>query len=343
MAVSVSRSDRQIAFVLEKSAPFISNEIKRNDSILAIFGLKNRFKIQNGGDLFEHEIEKSENSNVGWRGRFAQIDTNQQDSWRTLKYSQATLDGSIIVNLIEMAQAASEWKKHDLMKQNITNTIHTISRKLADALRAAAPGANEPESLLTIIQKAAFGTQTGTMGGLNRADYATIWQNQYHNTASDLSAQAGLKQLMNFYWQSVSKGAAVMDQSDFGLLSGTQYAGLSAFSDNARRWSNNEEYSKLGFNNIKVLNMTLVADPAIDITDLYMLNTNHLYIQILKMDGLPQIGGGNGEMDDQQNIPISWGPLQLDIDSPNYVKMFFVTMNLTCNSLQRQGVMDNLS
>jgi len=162
------------------------------------------------------------------------------------------------------------------------------------------------------------------------------WQNQYSNTAMDLTSAAGLKELESFYWTSVAKGSALQEQPDFGLCNPSEFASLSAAHDMLRRHVN-EDMLKLGFTNIKVLNMTMIPDPAISDGDIYMINTNYCRLQVLRSPQLKTVG------DTPQTLPITIGPMQNDIDTFNKVQLWRITFNLTTCSLQRQGLVDNAS
>ena len=333
MAVSTTRLNRVASFVLEKAVPKISNEIARNDGIVAVLGSKGRIKIDDGGDLFETRVEYGENSNFAFRSKLDQIPTNHQDSWLTAKYGQATLSGSAVLNKVEAAQNQGEYAISRMIEGMVENAKHTAIRKVADALRAATPGSNDPESIPSLISTTAFGSQTGSTGGLNRATYNTWWQNQMSSTAADLSANTGVETVMGFYWNNCSKGTSLAEQPDFGLTTGLMFAALSAFGDNQRQYIKSEEMEKLGFTSIKILNASIIADPSITAGYLYLLNTNGLAIHVLRTPQMSTIG------DTSQSIPFSVGEFRDDIDTLNSVALMHVTLNLVASSLQRQGVL----
>ena len=337
MAVGVTRNTRVASFVIEKALPKISNELARNDGIVAVLGAKGKIQTVNGGDLFEERVEYQENSNTAFRDKFAQIPTAQQDNWLTAKYGQAVLSGSCVVNQVELAQASGEYQISNLLDAIVENAKRTYVRKVADALRAASPAATDPESIRSFISTTAFGAQTGTTGNLNRATYSSWWQNQVSSTAADLSANTGVETVEAFYWNSVAKGSALQEQPDFGLTTGTLYAALSSFGDNQRQYVRDDMMQKLGFTSIKLLNAAIIADPSITSGYLYLLNTNYLRIQVLRTPGMQEVG------DTPQSIPLSLGEMQKDIDTLNSVQLFYAVMNLTCCSLQRQGVLTNCS
>ena len=337
MAVGISRDTRVQSFVIEKATPYISNQLKLNDAIVAIFGANNRIKIQNGGDLFNERMMYGQNSNVGWTGKLSQIPTAQQNNWLTAKYGQANLTGSIVINQIEENQNEGDFAISDMLTAMVENAVQTVITTVADGLRAAAPGATEPNSVVALIEQTAFGSQTSTTGNLSRATYATWWQNQYNNDGADLSSNAGIKKLEQVYWQDCAKGAGLREQPDFGLTRGTYFASLSAYGDSLRQFSGDSKLRQLGFDAIKVLNMSVMADPSMPSGTFYMLNTNYLRLQVLRSPSMKQYG------ENPDTIPLTMGELVKDIDSLNKVQLFYITMNLTTNSLRHQGVLGTVT
>jgi hypothetical protein len=336
--VGITRNDRITAFVIEKATALISNEIKKNDGIVAIFGAKNRIKIQSGGDLFEERVQYQENSNTGWRDKFAQIPTAQQSNWLTMKYGQANISGSVVLNEIEEAQnASSDYQISNMLTALVTNANDTVVNQVAAALRAVTPGALEPNSVVNMIEAAAFGAQTTTTGGQARSTYPLWWQNQYSATAADTAAQAGLTQIEKFYWQNVAKGSSLKEQPDFGLTTGTLFASLSSYQDTLRRGNYESTLAKMGFSTLKILNAEIIADPSVPSGTLFLLNTNYLRLQVLRTKNMTQIG------ETSESIPLTTKPMQDDIDTLNRVQLFYAVMNLTTNSLQRQGRMASLT
>lgn len=331
MAVGVSRAARISAFVIEKAVPRISNEIKRNDGVVAVYGAKGRIHMVDGGDLFEERVEMAENSNFAFRAKDAQISTNAQSNWLTAKFGQAVLSGALVINEVEEAQNQSKFAISKMIEGMYQNCKNTIIRQVADALRASSPTNLDPESIPSMCPATAFGSQTGTFGNLSRSDYSTWWNSQYDATGHDLSSQTGVKTLEQWYWQNVSKGTALSEQPDFGLTTGTVFSSLSAFGDNQRRYAS-ELMQKLGFSSIQLLNAAIIADPSITPKYLYFINTNYSRLQVLRTPQLKTIG------DTPESLPISVKGIQDDIDSLNKVQLWYLVFNLTTCSLQRQGL-----
>ncbi len=338
MAVSGAdgaRLNRVLTVTLDRYSPQISNELARNDGIIGIFGARKAIKMANGGSRAIETLDVSENQNFGFRSPYSDIPTGKQDTRKQAKYAWATHDGTVTLSDHDKAMNSGESKIYDLVAEEIRNAKNTIVRQIADALRASSPGASNPESLLTLIQDNAKGSQTGSTGEIARN--STYWCNQYSAVSMDLSG-TGWEDLMAFMLQDVGKGTAKIDQPDFGLTNGTLFAALSYQGDTNRRYLGpDNETMKLGFSNIVINGATVISDPAIAAGDLYLINTNHTFLQVLRTPNMKNIG------DRPQTIPISVRPFQTAYNSLHTASVMYVTLAFTSSSLQRNGIASNCS
>lgn len=339
MAISgsdASRVNRVLTTTLDKYSPRISNELARNDGVIGVFGLRGAIKMANGGERAVETLDKSENSNFGFRSKYSDVPTSRQDSRAQAKYAWATIDGAVAINDIEKAMNSGQAKIYDLVAAEITNAKNTMIRQIADALRASSPGASDPESVLTIIQDNAGASQTGSTGEISRTANA-YWRNQYSNTSMDLSSVGGFEALTAFMLQSCAKGTSKLDQPDFGLTSGTLFAALSSQNENLRRFSSDSKVADMGFSSIIVNGATIIADPSIASGNLYLINTNHMFLQVLRTPGMKNVG------ERPQTMPISTRAFQTAYNSLHTASIMYLTFALTCSSLQRQGIATNCS
>lgn len=343
MAVSILEADRinrVLTTTLMRYSPNISNELARNDGIVAVFGSKGRIKQVRGGEMAVETLDVSENDSFDFRAYDAAVPTGKKDSRKQAKYAWATVSGSVSIADVEEDENAGDRKIYDLMEAEVNNAKATIIRKIADALRKTTPGANDPESIKTIIEDNALTSQTGSPGGLSKSTYSW-WRNQYTGTAIDISANTGLATLLQFIHNDVAKGSGIDDQPDFGLANGLVFGHLSAGHGDANRrfLGVDENVLKLGFQNIRVVNATIICDPSIASGDLYLINTAHMQIQVLLRTGMKAAKNN----DPKQMFPVLVRPFQTDPTSFHSVSLMRSTFALTCSSCQRQGIATNIS
>ena len=294
MAISGADSakvNRVLTTTLDRYSEKISNEIARNEGVIAAYGLEGAIKVVSGGERAIETVDYAENPNVDFRSKYTNIPTTRADTRLQAKYAWATLSGAIAINDIEQAMNQGSARIYELVEAELTNIKNTFIRKIADGLRAATPAATDPESVYSMCQDTTEAGQTGSFGELSRVTYNSWWRNAYTDTAMDLSATAGLEALTAFYLNECSKGTSKIDQPNIGLMNGTLFAALSAgHGDANRRFTPNDKMAKLGFTNIQVMNATIICDPSITAGDTYLLNTNYSKIQVLRTPGMRDIG-----------------------------------------------------
>ena len=345
MSVSSDRIARDIAFTLEIKSEKIFENIFLNNGVLAALGSKGRVKIKRGGNRFDERTHLGQNSTVGHRSKFAQIPTDFQNNFLTANYGQAVCSGSAVVNLVEVDQNAGPEKIDDLADGLVEEAKLTFPNKIADAIMAAASGANGPESVVETIQATAFGSQTGSLGGIARSDHTGVadltdaWQNQYNGTAiADPGAAAGIAALCAFAWDCSPGGGAISEQPDIALTTTGVFANITKAGDVLRRFGVNDKMLKLGFDNIMINNAAVMADRSVGATNLYFLNTNYMRMQILAGAGVKTVGSVKTIGDGAQTIPINvCAPIE-SADYLNYSIKMYITYNLTWGGLRQHGL-----
>ena len=157
MAIGYDRIARDIAFTFEKKSPEIFENIFLQNGVLALMGSKGRVKVTQGGNRFDERVHLGQNSTVDTRSKFAQIPTDMQNNFKTAYYGQSVIDGTAVVNLVEVDQNASSAKISDLASALIEEAKLTFPNKVADKLMQATSGANDPLSIQEEIEATAFG------------------------------------------------------------------------------------------------------------------------------------------------------------------------------------------
>jgi len=144
---------------------------------------------------------------------------------------------------------------------------------------------------------------------------------------------------MGFMIEDCSLGASKADRPDFGLTTGALFAALSYQGDTNRRFTPDSMTLKLGFENVVINGATVIHDVEITSGDLYLINTNSMFIQVLKTPGMSNVMNNNRP----QSVPVSTKSFQDQYGGLNAAAVMYVTVALTCSSLQRQGIATNCS
>ncbi len=342
--ISTDRIARDVAFTLEKKSPKIFENIFLQNGVLVLMGSKGRVKIVKGSNRFDERVHLGQNSTVDTRSKFAQIPTDMQNNFQTATYGQSVISGSAVINLVERDQNMGTYKISSMAEALIEETQNTFANKVSDKLMQATSGSNDPLSIVEEIEATAYGSQTGSLGGLKREDYTgadatEAWQNQYSSSAiSDISGAAGIAAFTKFLWDCSPGGSNITEQPDIVLTTTGVFAKATGGGDVLRRYTVNEKMLNFGFDNIMFNKATVIADRSVTAGYAYALNTNYLRIQVLGGEKTKVIGNVKTVGDGKQSIPLQIRPMQESDDFLNFIVKMYLVYNLTFGGLRQHGL-----
>jgi len=344
------------------------NNLKRQDGILAVFGIRGAIQFETGGrEEFRERTMYGPNTNIDFRGKNVSVPNTDDDGFTIISVPQRVIDGTVIWNQIENDQIQGQWKlAESLIKDKVRQFSTTYVNKVMGAIRAAVPTADGPYTILPsgtsgtvngILVPASQAAQSGiTTAGIDRGetftdgDGTTVrwWANQYSNTSMDLTTVAGQQSLFTLGYGPCGRSAAAGGYPDFGVTSLGGFGALSAFSTNLKRGSlQNDEIAKLGFSNIEFYKASIIFDTSSRWLNgtkhkMAFINTDSIVMKVLKGSG-PQME----EVDEEnglKSLPVYWK--HKDLSDPytlNWVNLGYTTLNLVPRSLQDHGLVDNIS
>lgn len=345
------------------------NALCRYDGIVAYLGMKGNIQFEQGGQPnFRERLMHGYNTNIGHRGKNAAIPVTDDDGFTLISVPQALVDGSIVYNQQELDQVMGDPAlAPGLIKDKIQQFNTSWVTEIANKLRQATPGANDPYTLLPsgttgtvngILVAQAPASQTATTAGIARSETSQLsggetvrfWANQYSSTSRDTTTVAGRSGIYQDIYAPAVRGASREFEPDFGLCSAVILGGLGAAADNNRRATYSDEgLIKYGFDTIRFYNASLIRDASsrfvvsATVGKLALLNSRSLKLKVLK-----GAGGVTQEMLDEDNnlksLPIFWKHKNMsDYASLNYNWVGYLTYALVPKSLMDHGLADNLT
>lgn len=345
------------------------NNLKRQDGLIAVFGLRGAIEFEVGGRTeFRERTLYGPNTTIDFRPYNASVDNTDDEGFTLISVPQRTIDGAIIWNQVEQDQVQGDFKlAESITKDKLQQFMTTYVNQISGRLRKAVPAANDPYTLLPsgtsgvvngILVPATQANQAGiTTAGIDRGetttdgDGSTInwWANQYSNTSYDLTSVAGQQALFGDVYAKCARGNGSGMEPDFAITSPGGYGALSAYSTNLKRGAlQNDEIAKLGFANIEFYKAAVIYDTSARFLNgtknkLAFINTKAIKLKVLR-------GSGSAKQDsmDEDNglksLPIFWKHQGLsDPYTLNWVSLGYCTMNLVPKSLQDHGLADNIS
>lgn len=351
MAVGFARSARDIAFTLEVKSPKIFENIFLNHGVLFLFGAKGRVKLVRGGNRFDERVHLGQNTNVAHRDRYADIDTNMQDNWRTASYGRATADGLTRINFVDEDenQGNAQIGNETLAQSSLDDLMNTFPNTVADAIiSTAASTPTGPINLLEELPATLAGAQAITTGGIVRSDFpgpnrTQMWQTQFSNTGADLGTAAGIATVSAFILNQCSEGAAVNLQPDIAITHSNVMSQAYGAADILRRYTVNDDALKFKFDHLQIQNTMLMAERNMPANNALFLNTNFMHVQVLVGRNVKHTGDVKVIGDGAVSVPLNIGKPIEAYNRLDYAIKAWITYNITFGALKYHGRMNNLT
>src|SRR3990167_1693935 len=327
----------------------LNNALKAADGVIAVLGAKGKIKEEiGGGDTFKTRVMYQGNPNTAFGDPTAPVNTNKSEGITMSSVPQKFIRGAIVIGDVDRDRAArqGEWAIGELINDNMQQAMTAYIQTWAAALRQAAPGGNDPLTLLPSSANVANGilapqtpaSQTATTAGISRGDNSW-WRNRYSNTSMDSSTAAGRASLNALYLETVN-GSSLEDEPDFGLSSGSIIATLAANIDSNRRADYGDKFmAQLGLRGIMFQNAMLIRDASTILANkVGFINTRDLYLKFLRGTS----PGSKKETWDEDNglgqIPVNVLPFIHDIDSFHTISLFYAVASLVPAQLRTHAL-----
>lgn len=303
--------------MFENYSPQMGDAIINKNFSLAWLKSKAEKEVVGGLD-FAEPIMKADNTNIGFRNKFAQIDANYQTPTDAFRFAPVVLDGTIPINIVHELQNTGKPMIKKFLETLQKQTVATVSNRINGALWNSSPVTDvDPESLLSIVSST---PTTGTIGGVDRA--ANVWARNKVNSATvaSIGSAAGIQAAFSFY---ATLAGAANDAADFAVTTTDIYGAIYGYLFTLRRLTSNDTMSKIGVKSIELFpgcelgydgNAGLATDgstAACPAQNMFFLNSEHLKYKIL--------AGGNTK----------FTPFELRDNSLNKTSIFYHIYNLT--------------
>jgi len=250
--------------------------ISTNNALVWVLRQKGNIKISEGGRTFTHPLLYALNSSFAARAHDATIPTPDPQTHTHSEWTPAVIDGSI--TLFKIHQAMNQGKSVILryLEEKKQSAIVSMTEIMGDQLVDGTGTAPDWDSLETIIST----TNTTTVGGIAGSDAS--WQNY----------SAAIAGAFNTSNNGITAIDTAIRGTTFGKMSPTVLIGTSAVygfyyisqAGNIRYY--NEDLADAGFEHLNFGRRPVLWDDNIDTGLLYGVDTNSLWLQVLKQGNL---------------------------------------------------------
>ncbi len=290
-----------ISTTMEAQIPTVVDNITESNVLFNRLKEKGRILKQSGGNTFRETLSYAENGTIQAQGQYDTYDTTPQDVITSADFDQKITTGTITMTELEMKQNSGREQIINLMKAKMEVLKLSFNNKFGDFAHSdgTGSGGDEVGGLQLLV---ADDPTTGTVGGINRANY-TFWRNQLYDfsvetvTPSATTIQGAFNTL---YRRCQEQSGELIDL----IIAGDTYFGYYEDSLQANQRFNDGKMAKLGFDALKYKAADVVYDTKCADARVYFLNTKYMSYKYLG-DSMFEVGAAR----QPHNQPVTIVPM----------------------------------
>jgi hypothetical protein len=316
-----------VTTTLESRSKVIADNVTKNNAFLSYLKKSGNIKTVSGGSTILQELSFAENGNFGWYSGYDLLPVAAQDVISAASFTLKQAAVPVVISGLEQLQNSGKEALLDLLEARMGVAEATMANRISEGLYSDGTGSGG--KTLTGIQAAlldvATGAQTGTYGGINRANWS-FWQNQRQAAGAAISA-ATLLTNMNTLWAKCVRG---MDRPKLILSDSISWGLYIASLQNVLRvMTDAQSGADMGFPSVKFFDADVVLDGGLGgfmpSYRMYFLNTKYFFFRPHK---------------DRNMVPLTPGR-RVSINQDAEVQILAFAGQMTTSNLSLQGLLSH--
>lgn len=260
-----------------------ADNVSKSNALLSRLSSKGNIDLLDGGRTIVKELEYAENATFKYYSGYEQLDISPSDVFTAAEYpwkqAAVNVSWSGLENRIQNAGAEQSLR---LIASRIRNAEKTMANQVSIGIYSDGTG-SAGKQITGLQAQVADSPTTGTVGGINRQNFA-FWQNQTkQQTSADNSTE--LLTNMQTLWTACSRGA---DRPDL-IVAGATYYNLFWSGLTPIQRINDGNKGVRGFKSFAFVDADVVCDggqatgsandwgSGLSATRMYFLNTDYIY------------------------------------------------------------------
>lgn len=294
----------------------LADNVSKGNALLARLNEKGNVRPASGGRQIVEELEYAENSTFMYYSGYETLDISPSDvfSAAVFDWKQAAVNVTASGLEVEIQNAGQE-AVINLLEKRIDNAVKTMRNNLSIGVYSDGTGSagKQVGGLQLIVADA---PATGTVGGINRANYS-FWRNQTSGDAT-ITTAAELRTEMQAMWLETMRGP---DTTDFIAADQTLFSLFWDSLTDIQRITGADE-GVAGYKSLKFVTADVFfdGDSGIPANHMYFLNTDYLYLRPHSARNVVPLEKKASLNQDAMVVPLVWAG------------------NLTCSNADVQGV-----
>lgn len=313
-----------VTTTLESRSKVIADNVTKNNALLSYLKKSGNIKTVSGGSQINQELSFQENGNFGWYSGYDLLPVAAQDVITSAVFTLKQAACPVVISGLERLQNSGKEAILDLLEARMSAAEATMNNKISEGIYSDGTGSGGKiiDGLQKILKAVAPASQTGTLGGIDRATWS-FWRNQFRAAAA-ATGNTFLGE-MNAMWASCVRGA---DRPKL-IIADTNFWNryVNALQNILRVMTSETGGADAGFPTVKFMDADVVLDGGLGgfmvTNQAYFINPKYLFFRPHK---------------DRNMVPLTPGR-RVAINQDAEVQILAWAGNMTASNLSLQGVM----
>lgn len=274
------------------------DNVSNNNALLTRLKQKGQIKTLTGGRTIVKPLMYAENGNFQYYNGYEVLDISPTDMLTSAEFDWKQASSNVTINGLEQRQNSGSDAFLDLLEARITNTMNTMANQISVGLYSDGTGSGGKQigGLQLLV---ADSPTTGTVGGINRANYS-FWRNKAVTGTTITSSNVQSK--YNEVYNQLVRGADKVDL----IIGDNNHFGSFEESLQANQRFTTSNMAELGFMSYKYKGADVVLENGSSFpTDhTYFLNTNYIGLEVHRDANMTPMDNKSSVNQDAMVIPV---------------------------------------
>lgn len=285
----------------------LADNVTDNNAALKHLSKRGKIKPVSGGRTIVQELDYAENGTAKWYSGYEVLDVTPQDVLSAAEFDFKQFNVNVTISGLEQLQNSGKDAIIDLLESRIENAERTAKNYINAGIYADGTGSNGKEmgGLQLLVADA---PATGTVGGINRANYS-FWRNIVYDASTDggtAATAANIQSYMNALYVQLCRGT---DKPDL-ILADNNYWTLYLESLQSIQRIQQTSKGEAGFAELMYMGAPVILDGGVGgdapTNHMYMLNCNYLHFRPHRDRNFKVLDDKSSVNQDAVVVPMVW-------------------------------------
>ena len=309
-----------VTTTLRNRRGMLADNVLNHNALLRRLNERGNVQLEGGGRTLVEELEYAENSTFKYYSGYEVLDISPSDVFSAAEFNWKQAAVVVSISGLERRQNSGREQSIRLLDRRMANAEKTMMNNISTGIYSDGTGTSSKQigGLQSLVADA---PATGTVGGINRANFSFWRNNTYDFSDESVTASATtIQNAMNTLWLEVLRGP---DKPDI-IVAGTTYFQYYWSSLQTIQRITSEQQAAAGFETLKFWgpggSADVFYDDACSATRMYMLNTDYLFWRVHRDANMEPLADRESINQDATVVPL------------------ILMANLTLSNAARQGV-----